>query len=959
MMKIKTLWVLFLCLGFGLTLKAQTVLNLPDFKIIDPQTFEINQIEAAATLSTRLYVSLTKNNYKPVGLRVQAGTILKLNVNRLVGTVLPKLVTFTREYGDVTTYNLNNGDNTINISKTGNVYLQFSSATPLLTKVRVTFQSGYSQVPFYQMGITTNAEWQTMLADDTTSPDAILLSNRAYIVIKKSNADAGMTKNQDLLLSSIDKIIQLEGDISGLDGSQPEHGPFIYSQLMIHDKDSGNPDATANGRVRIPQGSIKWIIDPDYILVDGGWGMMHELGHQHQQWPYNWTANTEVQVNIHSLAAKRYFYPTQNGISDSDWAKTLNYLEKSSSAKNYDASSMDNYVKLAMYHQLWLAFGGDSFYQNLYKKVRADKPNPTTDEGERKVLLTFASQIAGKDLSGFFKQWGINATEATYNSVANLRLPAPAIEPSSFSESWVIKKKSLLQDTTVVGGNNIKIEVTALAPKGIKKVQFYNGTTLLAEVTSVPYIYNWTTANRGNYNVYAKIINGDDDFQTTQPVNVTVTGIELKAPVNSSSYLPGETVHFVNNAPDAAQITKVEYYDGNMKIAESTIAPFNFDWNNASNGLHSVSAKAYYTNNDTEIFAEVSIMVGGLLPTDDAYVKDGSSANTKYGKETTLVVKNDGASGFTRHSYIKFDLSQYKQQDISNAVLTLSVTSGNTDADKTDYQVYMVEDDSWTEDSITWNNKPSAGIFLVQTKGSRTSGAKLTWDITNQVKTENVGDKKISLVVIGANPGTYRDIVFGSKENAAPVNWPMLSIISTPSSVMPVNCNVFTAGTTNKGIVLKWSTATESNSKQYEILRSIDGKSFLPIKTIASHNKENGSTYEILDEVTAGVNYYYRLKQIDFDGTATMVCKEVTAKWAGLTKKEAIIYPNPAKDYCKITADELIKNVKLTNMSGQVLVQLNNNSPSLELKLNHISPGVYLLSLQGDTSITKHKLIVK
>ncbi len=187
----------------------------------------------------------------------------------------------------------------------------------------------------------------------------------------------------------------------------------------------------------------------------------------------------------------------------------------------------------------------------------------------------------------------------------------------------------------------------------------------------------------------------------------------------------------------------------------------------------------------------------------------------------------------------------------------------------------------------------------------------------------------------------------------------MLSIVSTPLLAMPVTCNVFTASAANKGIALKWSTTTESNSKQYEILRSTDGKSFLPIKTIASYNSKSGSAYEFLDEAIAGVNYYYRLKQIDFDGTATVVCKEVTAKWAGLAKKEAVIYPNPAKDYCKITADELIKSVKLTNMRGQVLAQFKNNSSSLELKLNHINLGVYLLSLQSDTGITRHKLIVK
>lgn len=808
-MRVKTLLLLFVCSIFCAQLNAQTVLDLPDFKIENRTTFVISQVEAATTLSTRLMVSLTKNDYKPVGLRVEAGATLKLNVSVLSGTLRPKLVTFTREYGDVTTYNLSIGDNTIFITKTGNIYLQFSSATPMLTNnARVTFQSGYSQIPFYQMGITTNADWQTMLAD-ATSPDAILLSNRAYVVIKKSNADASKTKNQNLLLEQIDKIVQLESDISGLDGSLPEHQPFTYSQLMIHDKDSGNPDATSFGRVRIPQGSIKWITDPDYVTADGGWGLMHEIGHQHQQHPYNWTSNTEVHVNIHSLAAKRYFFPGQNGISNTDWTSTLNYLEKNADVKDYDASTTENFVKLCLYHQLWLAFGGDAFYQNLYKKIRIDKPAPTTNEGERQVLLVTASQVAGKDLSNFFKRWGINATVATYNNLAALNLPQPTIDPSSFSESWVVKKKSLLQDTTVLEGNSIKIALSALAPTGVKRVQFYNGNTLLAETTSLPFEYNWQNISKGIHSVYAKVIADDDTFQQTESVNVSVVNIGIAAPINNSFYLNDADIELTPYLVNPAVVNKIEYYEGNTKIGEATTAPFSYIWTSAPRGSYILKAKAYYNNTTDETSEPVIITVGGLFPYADAYVRDGSYTGNNYGTENGLVVKKDGA-GFTRETYLRFKLSDISQGSFAKATLKLSTIAANANvANKTDWQLYFVANDTWDETTINYNNKPVAGDLLATVRS--VAGGVVEWDITNQLNTELSGDKNISLLLVSSTVGSNYDITFASKENTNVALRPVLQLytqqeiddltppittVTSPSTFYEIGSNVQVVATT-------------------------------------------------------------------------------------------------------------------------------------------------------------------
>jgi photosystem II stability/assembly factor-like uncharacterized protein len=84
---------------------------------------------------------------------------------------------------------------------------------------------------------------------------------------------------------------------------------------------------------------------------------------------------------------------------------------------------------------------------------------------------------------------------------------------------------------------------------------------------------------------------------------------------------------------------------------------------------------------------------------------------------------------------------------------------------------------------------------------------------------------------------------------------------------IPVELASFTVSADENKILLKWETATEKNNLGFDVERSTDDKNFTRI----GHVRGKGTTtekqlYSYLDQSTNGGKFYYRLKQIDFDG---------------------------------------------------------------------------------------------
>ncbi|MWV42519.1 DNRLRE domain-containing protein [Paenibacillus sp. HJL G12] len=180
---------------------------------------------------------------------------------------------------------------------------------------------------------------------------------------------------------------------------------------------------------------------------------------------------------------------------------------------------------------------------------------------------------------------------------------------------------------------------------------------------------------------------------------------------------------------------------------------------------------------------ELSVTLAyAILPVADVYVRNGSYANSNFGSSDQLVVKNDPNSGYYRYSYLKFDLSELPQQ-VENAQIRLVPTSigiANTKG-----VAYEVGDHAWSENSVTWNNKPPAGS-LIGSWNVPAAETPVTLDVTAQVNSALAGDRTLALQLAQTtNYGSTGWVIYGSKEHENAAYRPVL-LFEKSDTIPPV-----------------------------------------------------------------------------------------------------------------------------------------------------------------------------
>jgi gliding motility-associated-like protein len=93
--------------------------------------------------------------------------------------------------------------------------------------------------------------------------------------------------------------------------------------------------------------------------------------------------------------------------------------------------------------------------------------------------------------------------------------------------------------------------------------------------------------------------------------------VSLTAPVEGTSFASGGTLNLTATANDLdGQVVKVEFFQGNVKLGESTTAPYSFAWVNPPAGNYQISARATDDKGGTKVSSLVSITVtGAVTPT--------------------------------------------------------------------------------------------------------------------------------------------------------------------------------------------------------------------------------------------------------------------------------------------------------------------------------------------------------
>lgn len=126
-------------------------------------------------------------------------------------------------------------------------------------------------------------------------------------------------------------------------------------------------------------------------------------------------------------------------------------------------------------------------------------------------------------------------------------------------------------------------------------------------------------------------------------------------------------------------------------------------------------------------------------------------------------------------SYVKFDLTGVDPGAISTAELRMKPSSVETGVNNN--VVFMkLYDDSWSESTLTWNNKPTADpVWVAQKWNGATVGQDMAVDVKDFVTQQMTGDKKMSFVLADTFMKT-RLVKFHSSEAATQDDRPRLVI---------------------------------------------------------------------------------------------------------------------------------------------------------------------------------------
>ncbi len=195
----------------------------------------------------------------------------------------------------------------------------------------------------------------------------------------------------------------------------------------------------------------------------------------------------------------------------------------------------------------------------------------------------------------------------------------------------------------------------------------------------------------------------------------------------------------------------------------------------------------------------------------------------------------------------------------------------------------------------------------------------------------------------------------------------MAKIITDP---LPVELSSFSSVIKGESIILKWETQTEINNYGFEVQRSNEKDEWSVLGFVKGNGSSNSpKSYSYWDEgIKLTGKYYYRLRQIDNDGTNTYSeILEVNIKLPNeLELKQN--YPNPFNPATTIsfslpqTGEVILKVYSALGEEVGTVTKglLEAGEYSFSFNAEGLTSGIYIYRLRmGETTLTRKMLLLK
>lgn len=170
---------------------------------------------------------------------------------------------------------------------------------------------------------------------------------------------------------------------------------------------------------------------------------------------------------------------------------------------------------------------------------------------------------------------------------------------------------------------------------------------------------------------------------------------------------------------------------------------------------------------------------------------------------------------------------------------------------------------------------------------------------------------------------------------------------------LPVRLLYFQGRRTAAADQLNWSTASEENFSHFLVERSEDGHRFSSIGRVNGAGSSQVKRSYSFAAPAAGGTRYYRLQQVDKDGTVAYSAI-VLLRQPGSAINVA---PNPAKDWLMINGTSGAERLNIYNQLGQSVASLQAAAQQTRVSIAHLPAGRYFLQVQSGSGVEQYSFV--
>lgn len=440
-------------------------------------------------------------------------------------------------------------------------------------------------------------------------------------------------------------------------------------------------------------------------------------------------------------------------------------------------------------------------------------------------------------------------------------------------------------------------------------------------------LYDGTLASGSRAKVY---INENLDVTATESATILS---------NSASPVTIATMNTTDGRPYGGYIAEVVIYRKALNTAERLIAS---NYLFAKYGMSSASVPAAINdiyNGDDPANGNYDFEVAGLGQT-------ATGSNLSVAASASGGISVAAVSGYDDNDYLLFG---HAAGDVSTQITDVGGMTGTNNG--------------------RWNRV----WYFDVTNSSTNQTVDISFDMSDagQAGLTPVTASNYVLLARAGQFGNWTEVATASSITGDQLNFPGISVTSDGYytlgsknylvSPLPITLVDFSGESTEKGVVLTWTTATEHNSDHFVIERSFDGFDFKPIARIdAAGNSTRKITYTALDANPFDERTYYRLVQSDFNGTSSRL---KTIAVTGFERSRTIeVIPNPSNGsfWFELPAGEVNSSLKIMNSAGAIMpLTYSQTATQIRVDAQGLPKGLYFLMLVNDRGMHTAKIVIE